>query len=1601
MHCHEFRVRPGQRVKANDVIALSGGAEPSPKERRGSSTGAHLHFGVCLYEPWSAVIDPVSMYTQFSRVPRFGGPFDTRGSPPNIWRHYANNESAENGIGGYYAIGLRRNFHGGVHLFPENGERDTPVRAMAPGFIVAARLPGRGSLPLRPESLQAVGNWPGFVLVRHDLQELQDQKTSEQGEQGERAQRGEKSAQGEKGKRGAFYSLYMHLKSPLLKSESDSWKDGAAPAAIFDPKDPYLEVPWFRSLTERRYGAFIHTVDERPPAATQGKKGAGSNTQPLGRLLWAAEKVETKSGTPTKAEYRVTDERVKTITISSRSADSGATGTSEAQAPQTDRVDWVYKPSSVELVKAVDELAWGSVVTFTEPFFPVRAGDVLGLVGPLPKELDLPALRLSARLVDATGKVPTNAKGEAIARSLTTGSGFLHWQVFAPEEGENGVALLVELAAQLTKDAAVDGGLPAPQAPKFSVIRDVNKDCYIDIEEMRSELKPALAKGEREAFDAAFSHIERDAKTDFSYASAVVEMLDGATSFAPKQDDVDWAPGCKYKYPLLLQLEEQHLVAPDENSSVDGKYTLTLDFWRRSASEFVPLTCGPLCDRASCSRDLAKDCAPKTFEISAELFKKRRDERTKLLTFKIMVPANADRMTIDFGPGLAGEAMDCPMGSDLTLLKDALAPRWRGATIKHPNEWCIASVEKIARKLKGHIEFTSLAKEFAWCDPEKEVTIERNELESGVAHFAKRKAKEAVELFAGKDAFLPANASIEDIHPTTAVWLLNLVDRHKKAALVESISAKTFRKEDAAPLAVAWVTSASEPKPEVGGQVNVLVVDDDFGDEDRNMVRLIAEGPGGLQLELGRLPYQQGGVAIASVRVCFWGDWRVRTSPASKEKATFGTQTLSISPLAFETLSADEASGPLNAPVKASDGKLSWLIKVKSPVRAVDGFVTMQSRRLDGQWPALGAREDVVVAAVALPVLEVSAEEGKGVPKDAAALEVRDGFIVGLKDPKGKDARVSAGFRLSDYRRAATDLLVACPLLDALLRIRAKVGELKLTIDAITAEGVSMVVRPTVAPSSTPGTSTKLEVACGEVAREVATTTVLVARPMKDKLGRVELKVEGPIAPLTSCGALAPYASVLRTTSAGAFVLEALGSLGNFTPTELRTACEGGSFRLAVSLARALEHLVSKLGAFGIVWLSRDGLTCRISQRSPAAVAFAQGCGLFSSIRLEQDGLTLTVSPDAQRFMVVQFDAGPLVAALGRRADLKPGEQLQYRFFFETLHGLRYLVGDDGTSQWPADERAPLTLQLVESLARGKRKPQRLTYGPSGPAPDLFSKVAIDGLELTWLTRKAVPGIEARFSCLGLPADWAGLSVKVSVATTGAFAVVAGCASLKRPQDRGVLSVHIRVPDDKAYTRTVRVRVEVESKGKPFTQVAPVEKSIDCEPKWLQGRLTLDDSAPDVLVVRCRGQGLELPEVVNGGESPVGASREFVLEVEDVTVGAQPGVGPPKVPRVPTVTYAVRGNGRGFLKAVGPEAGVFEARLAKVAGATTKDPIPMVAGRTYKLTLGRPKSDKAAPGQDRWPVRGTYLAPLSQTYTFQGSASSPATPGGAPGRSAK
>lgn len=159
-------------------------------------------------------------------------------------KYYFLNEA---GTGGYFPLGKQQNLHGGVHLEPDSQAPRVPVTAAMPGYIVAARLMTPGREGNHPFLLQATEGRPlGFVLVRHELSELQNGQPAD--------------------KTYPLYSLYMHLESP-------QW--GGAPS------DQALEkAPWLATFLKMQHGAVVNL----DPASEH-----------VGKTFWAQEPLNPRA----------------------------------------------------------------------------------------------------------------------------------------------------------------------------------------------------------------------------------------------------------------------------------------------------------------------------------------------------------------------------------------------------------------------------------------------------------------------------------------------------------------------------------------------------------------------------------------------------------------------------------------------------------------------------------------------------------------------------------------------------------------------------------------------------------------------------------------------------------------------------------------------------------------------------------------------------------------------------------------------------------------------------------------------------------------------------------------------------------------------------------------------------------------------------------------------------------------------------------------------------------------------------------------------------------------------------------------------------------
>lgn len=164
-------------------------------------------------------------------------------------KYYYNNESIETGTGGFYSLGLQRNLHGGIHLFPEKEQKNTPIKSTLPGYIVATRLPVLEKTDSSSKDIiKSTRNWPGFVLLKHTYEDKEDNSLNN------------------------IYTLCQHVISP--KSYD-----------VFDFKSTFNKVKWFKTLHLSRYGALIRTKYQSDIL----------DNVAIGDILWVAEEVKEKA----------------------------------------------------------------------------------------------------------------------------------------------------------------------------------------------------------------------------------------------------------------------------------------------------------------------------------------------------------------------------------------------------------------------------------------------------------------------------------------------------------------------------------------------------------------------------------------------------------------------------------------------------------------------------------------------------------------------------------------------------------------------------------------------------------------------------------------------------------------------------------------------------------------------------------------------------------------------------------------------------------------------------------------------------------------------------------------------------------------------------------------------------------------------------------------------------------------------------------------------------------------------------------------------------------------------------------------------------------
>jgi len=1363
---------------------------------------------------------PEVVDSSFSR-PKYSFPLRGNTASSHPWQCYYNNESLETGIGGYYVLGLQRNLHGGVHLFPPSHQEFAPVSAVAPGYVVAARLPGRHSASLLPGVAEALGNWPGFVLLRHEVEALSNDKAT--------------------GEKGALYTLYMHLRSPTYPAATASEQIRSSELDRY-----FRQVPWFQKLYRQRFGAWVSIAAEdvdAPPGTLRWSAGPVTDEDP---------KLQEAGATAGGREAKVLAEDGSTKSITVR--------TTEGQ------VQWLYKAPPGNLQAAMTTLADGKVVTFDEPFFPVKTGEVLGFAGPLPGERATSPLHFQ---VPADPEVPGRRK------QFSLRSGFLHFQLFCPQdEKENGINLLAELMQKLEVDGASVSG--------FVEVKEDQEDNFLEVSEVEKHLKDALPAEDRGPFGKATAEVFEAAGTiqrsSMNYGPVVASLLDKTTSFALEAEKPDWSsPCCRFAYPLTLEVEPLYLPKPEQNSMVTGgSYELELCFEQEVAGDWLRMEC----PRGGCGGSDEKGrkvCKPSVLKLDANKLASAKDG---IVPLSLKVPAMAERMTLKAKGGFFIEQSISLPGADIRLFKQGITRRWRNVRLVQKNEWTSDNVQTVLKKVNAAlgIDTEEAAKktvaEIAWCDAAKEAHIAR------ISPLSDTPPPEpGAKLFKG-GGWLSPSGRLENLHPVTGVWLLNVLDKQKKARVREEWAVPSFRHEDPRPLCAGWVVKGDTRR--VGDTVTAVVIDEDFGYDPRNRVTLLARR-GSYELVLaGGREFGPGGNIVQEVQTSFWGEWSLVVADTStppqaldpKAQPPFLTQKVTVP---RPKLVGEQAVGEpvvIERPTRQADGSWHWRFQFEgqAPSELAGSVLLRTDTRETG--PGILHPERV------LPITARSLTNAK-VPAIDATLFVfgesdRKDFIVDLTADgqrifEGKDKLYifEGQVRFLDCFKAM-DIRVSWSLVKGLQKLATKKVIFKLK--DLSADGLTCWV---------------------DSAADLSRFDVAGAK-------RAELNPDGLVelefAPAVCDDPKVSSAWVFdeqRQTILNSSIVARDKPLGALKYSVYQAVYrEGQRVNLHKGLAAALWHVEKALGknvALVIERIEGSGMSCVIDASGKGAVdkvhvaAASGGFEVTEADPARKSRLRLTVNPSSANWMVTTFHPGRIFDSLNR-SGLEPGADLFYWFEFVALNGQPLLYCHPGENTGESD--GSLTLAEFEALKAKTSEPIRATHAE----PGRYRKVALhETLSFKPAPKTGSCELEISASARGAPEDlnryMATFFRKAPKGTK--WEPLKGFTKL-RPEKLEIQGENIaadwllaaRVP----YPQTPvdgATEFKVELSAAEGMDCEPrqleVTGSYDFKPRW-EGELKVEPQG-DVLELRCHGEGLEVPVPGSRTQSAWNVAREFELVV--------------------------------------------------------------------------------------------------------------------------
>lgn len=613
--------------------------------------------------------------------------------------------------GGFFPLALpsggMSSLHGGIHLASQR--HGDPVVAMAPGYIVAARMSVLGNKSTNETVEQQLRNWNNFVLVRHDV-----------------------SPTG-KDKYYPLYSLYMHLAAfqpPAL---------GNAPIPQKIQGD-LAEIPWLRSLFLGRFGVLIRVSDVGAPP---------EDSFPLGTCLWPAEPLSDAAGKDKLQVKALTLDGSQLVTVSVKS---------ETDAEGKAMRWWEWKAPERNLADLWSRLREGNMVSFDRPFITVQAGDVLGRTDNFPTK-PFPPLK---------GKDGTAYK---IINRL------IHWEVFSTKEN-NTLSLLVSRMKDASNEAVTKEFFPS--------LKFTDPAILFDGDQIRKEFRDADVPNLKTSAPQGLDKVPKD--------------------FDPGDLLVLFNEGTKQGAAIQVRFELRHLVEPSKCDPKLNEHVLRLKWTKKvnNTSQVVgPIYLLHITDtKASVTHEggTPVNKLPPDVVLTSEHWDRNFPTAAhipKTVEFFLEGPLNAEQLQIErVSAGVQIGSRESPaLTADFARFKELTSKQWRNLILNKASDWVpAANKESLGDGVKEAVPGGSLA----WWTYDAEYPVMGS-------------TKHLIE------GDLPADGMVQNMHPVTLKWILELLHIDRLQRISDQIADKLEKEAEAKKAAEAAkkLTGRGKTEPEV------------------------------------------------------------------------------------------------------------------------------------------------------------------------------------------------------------------------------------------------------------------------------------------------------------------------------------------------------------------------------------------------------------------------------------------------------------------------------------------------------------------------------------------------------------------------------------------------------------------------------------------------------------------------------------------------------------------------------------------------------------------------------------------------------------------